>query len=321
MSSNSTLSHSSRQKKISMVDTNSESSSSGMIMDIAVQRNNKKSANRTRKRSSVDVANQSQTESDNYTPAPPSYPPKSDQIQKSRLIVEESDSESGTSSPSDSGNDEPVQNPPKPVIAKIPEPVQVKYVTYAITRTHNVIKNSYRYEFGQEGNTLFSAKCKRRNPKKPIVIKLGTDVHISQQGDYYLVPENSATMFYFRKFSETGTKLFTSHILHNTDNYTLPRMVTVSLTEETGLPMQTLTTRKPKMNRNGVYTLDFENRFTLASEKNAIFYNQALGRNSPNVLSIRKTNKNILEIIVVDTLPNYIVFAIGLVMFTANLGN
>ena len=99
----------------------------------------------------------------------------------------------------------------------------------------------------------------------------------------------------------------------------MPRTVVVDITEEAGIPMLTLVTKKPKMNRNGTFTLHFHNRFTIPSEKNAIFLNQALGPNAPDVLSIRKIGKEMLEIIADSNLPDYVVFAIGLTMFTGNL--
>ena len=317
-----------RKKNIQMVEVSSSDSSSDSSIEINVRRNsNQNTSNRGRRRRNqnegvTERRRRSSSNSINQNSLPNDNKPK---------VISVSDTMTGDKSNKDSETSSSEVHPiaqqeiPNPIVseppASIPEPVTDNEVNYAIIRTHSVIKNVYTYKFHHEGNIIFSAKCKKRNPNKPIVITAGEDVHISVQGDYYLVPENSATMFTLRKRTETGTKLMTAHILHNMENYILPRLVTVSLTEENGLPMQTLVTRKPKMNRNGIFTLDFQNRFTIASEKNAIFYNQALGRSSQNVLCVRKIAKETLEINTTDKLPPYLIFAIGLVMFTANLGS
>lgn len=209
------------------------------------------------------------------------------------------------------------------VTVAIPQPPPIVETTYAITRTNKVsLKgSSYTFHFLKQDNIIYSSKCKGRNPSKPMPIVAGEEVHLSKPGDFYLIPEKSSTIFELRKESITGPLISTSHIMHNVHNLMMPRTVMISITEESGLPTTTLITRKPKLNRNGTFTLHFHNRFTIPSEKNAIFINQALGTNGPDVLSIRKIGKATLEIISDVKIPDYLVFAIGLTMFTGNLDN
>ena len=214
-----------------------------------------------------------------------------------------------------------VQSPDEQVSVPVPPPPPIQEVRYALTRKNKIsIKgSSYVFHLMQQEEIILSSKCKSRNPSKPMPITRGENVHLSTGGEFYLVPDKGATIFELRKGSVNGPKIMGSHIMHNIHNLMMPRTVVVDITEESGIPMLTLVTKKPKMNRNGTFTLHFQNRFTIPSEKNAIFLNQALGLNGPDVLSIRKIGKEMLEIIADSTLPDYVVFSIGLTMFTGNL--
>ena len=207
------------------------------------------------------------------------------------------------------------------VCVPMPAPAPIQENRYAITRKKKIsIKgSSYVFHLMSQDEIILSSKCKNRNPSKPMPIARGADVHLSTGGEYYLIPDKGATIFELRKDSVNGPKIMGSHILQNIHNVMMPRTVIVDITEEAGIPMLTLVTKKPKLNRNCTFTLHFHNRFTIPSEKNAIFLNQALGTRGPDVISIRKIGKETLEIIADATLPDVVVFSIGLTMFTGNL--
>lgn len=212
----------------------------------------------------------------------------------------------------------------------ISQPEPVKSISYALIRKKSRLKAVFTFEFtkvplenevqaAQGDEVIISAKCKGRHPKSAIAIKNGPEVHMSQPCDLYMIPENSSTEFKLRKSAIDGPILMSAQVTHNMQNLLRPRLITINIEEESGIPKQVLVTRTPKMLRNGMFALDFHNHFTLPSEKNAIFFDQSKGQNSPDLCSVRKTGTDTLEIIASEKLPDLIVFSIGLIMYTANL--
>lgn len=212
----------------------------------------------------------------------------------------------------------------------IPAPATVKSLTYSITRIKPRLKNVYTFEFSQipqESDTptqveevIYSAKCKGRFPKSPIPINKGKEIHLSKASDFVLIPSNNATVFTLKKALYDIPALMDISVKYNMQNLLRPRTITVHINTESGIPKQDLVTRTPKMLRNGMFALDFHNRFTIPSEKNAIFYDQKNGPSSADICSVRKIGLDTLEIIASENLPSNIVFGIGLVLFTADLG-
>ena len=198
---------------------------------------------------------------------------------------------------------------------------KTKYTTFQIIREHkwSIKGNSYTFKFIRNNECEMSSKCKGRYPEAPMPIVTGSDVHLSKPGEYYLVPEKSSTCYELRKDSVDGQKLMATQILHNAADLNVPRIIVSSIDLNSEGNTLNIITKKPKKGSNGFYTLNFRGKKALPSEKNSIFVAQG-NEDGPNVISVRKTAKNKIDITADATIPDIIAFSMGLVLFTGNLG-
>ena len=192
--------------------------------------------------------------------------------------------------------------------------------SYIITRKKRIsIKGtSYIFQLIKDDNIIFSAKCKNRLPTKPVPIIKGENVHLSTGGEFYLQPFNSAQTFYLFKESVGGTKILTASVIHTVNSAVMKRSMVVRILNDSGMPETSLLTRRPFISSNGEEQLLNQDDFTLPSVKNSHFYNQRRGNESPDVFTVRKIAKSILEINCEDDFLPIIVFAISLCVYIGN---
>ena len=73
-----------------------------------------------------------------------------------------------------------------------------------------------------------------------------------------------------------------------------------------------LISKNPELLLNKFWVYDFGSKFSINSIKNCIYY---LKKTNQEVISIRKTNKNILTIDISIEIPHQIIFSIGIIHF------
>ena len=80
-----------------------------------------------------------------------------------------------------------------------------------------------------------------------------------------------------------------------------------------------LYSKRPKKNKKGLWCLDFHNRYTMPSVKNAIFVKDKDLESGEELMMIRKTAEDSLAIDIMSPVPPVIAFAVGLSTFLNNL--
>ncbi|OHT17120.1 hypothetical protein TRFO_12643 [Tritrichomonas foetus] len=196
----------------------------------------------------------------------------------------------------------------------------IPQVTFAVSRK---IKSSIRgkrfyYYFYSDSNPLFCAKAKSRHPTSHIPICKGDQIHMKGKHEYTFLVGNDSTFFSLRKGKSSGDELLAMNIVLDSSLLMLPRHIDVQIFEKIGIPPISLTTKRPKMSTRGDWTLDFHNKFTIPSEKNAIFV-LLNDKEGPDLLVTRKISGSGMEIDLCTNLPEIAVFAIGLGIFIAKL--
>jgi hypothetical protein len=193
--------------------------------------------------------------------------------------------------------------------------------SYVITRTSKRSIQGKRYFFEmafQQQYSLF-AKARNSHPKGQVPICRTADVHLVGSCDYFLRPSNKSRTFELLKASD-GERFFMLEILKDEvlQKAKIPCRRKLSFSQNLGLEHEILVSQRPRMSRKGYWFLDFHDRFTLPSMKNAIYVAEAERRNGRELITVRAIEKDRVEVNLAIDLPDFVVFGIGLASFLAN---
>lgn len=191
-------------------------------------------------------------------------------------------------------------------------------VTYAISRQFKTSIRGKRYYYYFYSNSVlkYCAKAKTRHPESCIQICEGENAHVKCKSPYTLNINQESTVFSLRKGDNSGEEMMILKIFANSAMLMLPRHVDIQILPLMGIPSMLLTTKRPKLSARGNWILDFNNKFTIPSEKNMIFVSSK-DIDGAELLFIRKISSNGMEIDLCTDMPEIGVFAIGLSIFLA----
>jgi hypothetical protein len=170
-----------------------------------------------------------------------------------------------------------------------------------------------------QGNLVFRAKAKGRNPSEPISITTKYEVHLSGDSEFYLIPQNDCTFFSLRKQARDGAELLNVAIHKTLPIVAIPPHSVVTLLPAIGIPALTIVSKRPIMTLRGEWRLDFGRRFVIPSEKNAIFVVDD-ERADHELVLVRKIGSSAFEIDIAASIPAIAGFAIGLSLCLAKFG-
>ena len=191
-------------------------------------------------------------------------------------------------------------------------------ITYSVKRTakRSVHGKSYIFSLIKEGNPVLFSKSNSRHPKGIMPISTNSDIHIknSSASEYTITAEENCTKFTIKSQQKT---ILTYTITPSQKEYIKLPHLNIVIAQSLAFSPKEMTSKRPQMNRRGFWFLDFHNKFTLPSEKNAIFVpaNPELG--GEDLIVVRKIEKDRIEIDVNTTPSDIVVFAIGLSSFLA----
>lgn len=193
-------------------------------------------------------------------------------------------------------------------------------ITYSVQRTSKIRVHGKSYIFSliKEGNPVLYSKSNSRHPKGMMPISANKDIHIRNSGntEYSITAENNCTKFVVKSLQQN---ILTFSISPGQNEYSKLPHLNVSIDNSFDFTPKEMTSKRPQMSKRGFWFLDFHNKFTLPSEKNAIFIptNPALG--GDDIIVVRKIAKDRIEIDVNHEAADIIVFGIGLSTFLAKL--
>lgn len=188
----------------------------------------------------------------------------------------------------------------------------------AIVKTFQIERKSrtkingkiYHFQMMDQGKILFTAKSKGRHPTRIIPIKIGADdPHIKGQNDYVLVPE-SYTDFTLKKSNENGQIMMRFMVKDDKISLIIPRFTEVFVYNEHGEEIHHIHSKRPSMSARGYWVLNFHNKFTISSEKNAVFVRE--DNADKDVCLIRKISRDTIEYDAITEFDPIIAFGIAL---------
>lgn len=209
-------------------------------------------------------------------------------------------------------------NPTKKIIEEHTTQKITDSISYSVNRTtkRSVHGKSYIFTLIKEGNPVLYSKSNTRHPKGILPISTNPDIHIrkSSSSEYTITAENGCTKFTIKSPQNT---ILTYNISPSQNEFVKLPHLNISVDESFDFVPKEMTSKRPQMSKRGFWFLDFHNKFTLPSEKNAIFIptNPEVGKN--DLFVVRKIEKNRIEIDANIETSDIIVFAIGLASFLA----
>ena len=195
-----------------------------------------------------------------------------------------------TTSPAPNRTVDRVSTSPRP----LPTPIKSQnWPMYLVTRDKKMNIKGRRIMFAlfEGSNQLYSAKCKSNNPKSVFIMK-GSKIKHGETADALILVGNNSSDFSLRKNINSGDEIMSVRFAQPKISNTFRKMNIIFFAPKEGTPAR-LRNKNPALNLDGNPEYDFEGRFAIESTKNTILVPQNDG---PNMLLIRKTGKDAIEI-------------------------
>ncbi|OHS94470.1 hypothetical protein TRFO_11083 [Tritrichomonas foetus] len=200
----------------------------------------------------------------------------------------------------------------------LPIPIRTDtWPTYLITRESKMHLNGKRifFSFFDGNKQIYAAKCKSKNAESVFIMK-GKQVHLGETADAIILVGNEGSDFSLRKSSNSGDEIITVRIVPpKTPADTARKMAVTFFMPKDGTPAR-ITSKNPGLNPDGKVEHDFEGHFAVSSMKNAVLVAKA---NGPNLVLIRKTGPDAIEIDVRFEHEDLWIFAIGIASFLSRV--
>jgi hypothetical protein len=184
-------------------------------------------------------------------------------------------------------------------------------VTYHVARSYHRTLKGRRIQFQMTGSggPVFHTKLRSDNPGV-IPVARGSHMHFSDPSfDGVILASAGASAFCIRRGGQyswaIGALKFTRKIAANKRRAPL-RLLRLDLFDPGALP-PVLTSRPPKMNPIGAWTLDFGDRPVVASVKNALL----VDAQNKEACAIMRSDERTLRIDALEAFDPIIIFAIG----------
>lgn len=188
----------------------------------------------------------------------------------------------------------PPQTQPDPPPQENNPTKRPEYPIYLVKRETKTHINGRRLFFnlykGEE--QIYTAKCKTKNAHHVYIMK-GNEVHIKSTADAVILVGNDGCDFSLRKKEDLGDEILTVRILPPKTSADTTRRMSVCFFERIPGTPKKIFSKKPTVNPDGKIEHDFNGRFAIGSIKNAVLVSKPEG---PNLLYIRKTGNNEIEI-------------------------
>jgi len=169
------------------------------------------------------------------------------------------------------------------------------------------------FQFYQGDLPLFHTKLKSKRPTDPIPIQKGTEMHYSSN-DFvgFMLSTNDHLDFSLRSQTEYGKEILSIHMTYPNIAMNTPKDIRVNFFIKDSFMPHDLISKKPTMNDDGEWILDFHGKPLITSVKNSIFISET--ENIEYVIT-RKTDTDTVEIDAVDLISPLSVFGIALSLF------
>ncbi|EAY11792.1 hypothetical protein TVAG_458640 [Trichomonas vaginalis G3] len=185
-------------------------------------------------------------------------------------------------------------NQSKLVDCKLPsEPGKtVEYFSCQRTSKFTMRGREYTFTFYVNGQPQFLATCVGRYPSKPIEIKYHDSYSKIDTTLHSLMPSQQNTHFILN-IRNSEIPIMVMDVTPECSLSKTPRKTQVGIFDEDGKLKLEMFSRLPIL-RDGKWSLDFNNRSVIPSDKNTIFQSIDLQRHSHEMIAIRKVNPTTL---------------------------
>ncbi|EAY06854.1 hypothetical protein TVAG_340320 [Trichomonas vaginalis G3] len=192
-----------------------------------------------------------------------------------------------------------------------------EYKTYSCIKSKPSVfgGNCIHFQLSLDDQNLFHSKVKKMTQIEPIPVAHGTEVHYRGEKEYLLLTNANHEAFSLREKTPTGTELLVIS-MYQIVSVDEPKTVRVVYKNQGSEGATCLVSRKPTQNPDGTWILDFSERYTIPSKRNAILVDE---QTKEEVLVIRKVEENEIEIDAIATVPPLYVFGTALSFWLASI--
>lgn len=201
-------------------------------------------------------------------------------------------------------------------IRKRIDPTQTKErgLYQVIRKTKHSIKGTrINFQILQHGDVLYTTKFKGKRPTDPIPIQSGSEMHYrDKEFSGYLHNGNNHSSYSLRIKTQFGKELISIQYNYHNGVKSVPKDIIVSFFIKDSLIPQRLINMPPILTDDGGYELPFYNKMCIPSIKNCVMINE---QDQCQFMSVRKVEKNLIEIDAVDMISPLSIFGFVLSLF------
>jgi hypothetical protein len=174
----------------------------------------------------------------------------------------------------------------------------------------------FYFDMPSEAGTKYYAKSLSSRPSNTMIpISTNSDIHMKSQTEYQLACEKGSRTFVLRR-NETVVLTYTL-LKDDVKSLHIPDFSRVTIDDSIETAVRKFVSMRPKMSKQGFWFLDFHNRFTIPSPRNAIYVQDNPGRNGDEMFTVRQIAKDTLEFDLMYDIPELLIFAVGVAAFCA----
>jgi hypothetical protein len=176
----------------------------------------------------------------------------------------------------------------------------------------------FYFDIPSDNSSKYYAKALSSRPSNTqIPVSTNPDIHMKGNSQYSLRCEKGSRTFALLTGALGELVVSWTLLKDEVMSLHLPDFSKITVGDSIESAVKAFVSLRPKMSNQGYWFLDFHNRFTLPSPRNAIYVQDNPSRTGEVLFALRQIGKNILEFDLMCGIPDLVLFAIGVAAFCA----
>jgi hypothetical protein len=176
----------------------------------------------------------------------------------------------------------------------------------------------FYFDIPSDNRTKYYAKALSSRPSNTLIpVSTNPDVHMKGNSQYRLRCEKGSRTFALLTGASAELVVSWTLLKDEVKSLHLPDFSKITVGDSIESAIRGFVSLRPKMSNQGYWFLDFHNRFTLPSPRNAIYVQDNPSRTGEELFALRQIEKNILEFDLMYDIPDLVLFTIAVAAFCA----
>jgi hypothetical protein len=201
-----------------------------------------------------------------------------------------------------------------------PRPPPALNRSAVVRRSPKATIKGWRFYFDMPGTAAspFHSKALARHPgNATLPVTRDADVHMRGAAEFTIRSDRPCKAFSLVRADGAEALASLEMLKEEVRGIRLPQYSRITVGGGLGLAVAGFVSQRPRMSNQGFWFLDFHNRFTIPSHRNAIFLADTPARDGAEMFAVRQIEKDALQFDLFVELPELLIFFVGVAAFLA----